>query len=95
MPPWVSAKDIILEISDDALTYLAKEGYNPHYGARPLNRLIQNKILNSVASFIIGKGVKKGDIVFVSMKNGELLIEMKKNKIKSPYQTKAANKKLP
>ncbi len=81
-------KDIILQISDDALNYLAKEGYDPHYGARPLNRLIQNKILNPVANFIIGKGVKKGDVVYVSMKDNELLIEMKKSKIKSPYQNK-------
>ncbi len=90
------AKDIELEISADALNYLAKEGYNPHYGARPLSRLIQNKILNPVATFIIGKGVKKGDVVNVTIKDGELGIEMKKKKIKSnvrvakpsPYNTK-------
>lgn len=73
-------KGIDLEISDDSLDYLAKEGYNPHYGARPLARLIQDKILNPVAMFIISKGVKKGDTVHVSMKEGELLIEMKKKK---------------
>ena len=71
-------KGIGLNISDDALSYLAKEGYDPHFGARPLNRLIQNKILNPVASFIISNGVKKGDNVFVSMKGEELLIEAKK-----------------
>ncbi|MCC6323279.1 AAA family ATPase, partial [Candidatus Nomurabacteria bacterium] len=80
------AKDIVLDISDEALDYLAKEGYNPHYGARPLGRLIQDKILNPVASFIIGKGVKKGDAVYATMKNGELSIEMKKNKINSPIK---------
>lgn len=82
------AKDIVMEISDEALGYLAKEGYNPHYGARPLNRLIQEKILNSVASFILGKGIRKGDVVCISIKNNELLIEKKKKKIKSPYQVK-------
>ncbi len=76
-------KGIKLEITEDALSYLAKEGYNPHYGARPLNRLIQNKILNTVASHIISNGVKKGDSVYVSVKNGELHIETKKGKIKS------------
>ena len=80
------AKDIVLDISNEALDYLAKEGYNPHYGARPLNRLIQDKILNPVASFIIGKGVNKGDRVYATIKNGELSIEMKKNKIKSPMK---------
>ncbi len=81
-------QNIGLEVSDEALDHLAKEGYDPHYGARPLNRLIQTKILNQVASFIINKGVKKGDNVFVTIKNNELLIEMKKDKIKSPYQKK-------
>lgn len=76
-------KDITLEINDEALDYMAQEGYNPHYGARPLGRLIQNKILNPVASFIIGKGVKKGDVVYVTVKDKDLHIEMKKRKIKS------------
>ncbi len=87
------AKDIDFKVSDEALSYLAKEGYNPHYGARPLNRLIQNKILNPVANFMISNDVRKGDTVFVSVKNNELLIETKKfhtkgqvNKIKSPIQ---------
>jgi len=80
------AKDIDFKVSDEALSYLAKEGYNPHYGARPLNRLIQNKILNPVANFMISNDVKKGDTVFVSVKNNELLIETKKGKIKSPIQ---------
>jgi len=81
-------KGIDFEISDEALSYLAKEGYNPHYGARPLNRLIQNKILNPVASYIISNGVKKGDTVIVSVKNKELNIETKKGKIKSSIRVR-------
>jgi len=76
-------KGINLRISGEALSYLAKEGYDPHYGARPLNRLIQVKILNPVATYIISNGVKKGDTVFVSMKNGEIIIETQRGKIKS------------
>jgi len=79
----LEAKEIGLKISDEALVYLAKEGYNPHYGARPLNRLIQNKILNPVASYIISNGVKAGDAILVSIKNDELLIQTQKGKIKS------------
>ena len=69
------AKGIDFKISDEALSYLAHEGYDPHYGARPLNRLIQNKILNPVATYIISNGVKKGDTVAVSVKNNELIIQ--------------------
>ena len=85
------AKSIDFKINEEALDYLAKEGYNPRYGARPLNRLIQNKILNPLALHIISNKVKKGDTVTVSMKGNELLIETKKShtersagKIKSP-----------
>jgi ATP-dependent Clp protease ATP-binding subunit ClpB len=75
-------KGITLTITDEALALLAKEGYNPQYGARPLNRLIQSKILNPVATFIISNNTKKGDTVSVEVKNNELVIEMKKNKIR-------------
>lgn len=86
------AKDIALEITDEALSYLAKEGYNPNYGARPLNRLIQTKILNPVASYIITHGVTKGDVVHVSVKGGELFIETKKGKTKSTMLARVSSK---
>lgn len=81
-------KKIGFKISNDALKYLAKEGYNPHYGARPLNRLIQNKILNPVASYIISNGVKSGDVVVVSVKNNEMIIQKEKGKIKNSIRIK-------
>jgi ATP-dependent Clp protease ATP-binding subunit ClpB len=79
-------KGITLDISNEALSYLAKEGYNPHYGARPLNRLIQNKILNPVATYIISSGVKKGDTVYVTVKDKELSIVTKRSSTKSPLK---------
>ena len=82
----LASKGINFEITEEALAHLAKEGYDPHFGARPLNRLIQNKILNPVASYIISNGVKKGNTIYVSVKNKELVIENKKGKIKSPIR---------
>jgi ATP-dependent Clp protease ATP-binding subunit ClpB len=73
-------KGIELEISNESLDYLAKEGYNPHYGARPLNRLIQDKILNPVATLIISKKVKKDDVLRIEMKNDQLIVDFKKKK---------------
>ncbi len=75
-------KEIILNVSESALEYLAKEGYNPQYGARPLKRLIQNKILNPVATMMISKGMLFGGVVSVGMKNGELTITADKIKRK-------------
>lgn len=61
-------KEIRLEIAQDVLTFLAKDGYNPEYGARPLKRLIQNKILTPVASLIVRDDLMKGGTVSVTMK---------------------------
>ena len=85
-------KGIMFKINDDAMNYLAKEGYDPHYGARPLNRLIQNKILNPVATYILSNGVKKGDTIAVSVKNGELLIDKEKGKVKSSIRVPSKSK---
>ena len=76
----LAQKDIILEIPAQVLSYLAKEGYNPQYGARPLKRLIQSKILTPVASLIISRGVLKGGTITVGVKNGEFAFDVKKPK---------------
>ncbi len=83
----LAIKEISLELSDEAYEYLAKEGYNPQYGARPLKRIIQNKILNPIASMIIGKGIMKGGVVSISLKNNlskaeasELVFDIKKGR---------------
>ena len=73
-------KEITLEVSDDAYAYLSKEGYNPQYGARPLKRVIQNKILTPIASMMISKGVLKGGVVSVGFKNNELTFDVKKGR---------------
>jgi len=88
----LATKNISIEVTDEALAYLGREGYNPNFGARPLNRLIQTKILNPVASHIISNGVTKGDVVYVSMKNGELAIDTKKQKTKSSIKTRQASR---
>ncbi len=73
-------KGIDLQINDAAYKLLAKLGYDPHYGARPLNRLIQTKILNPIATHIIAHDIKPGTIVEVTEKNGELVVEHKTRK---------------
>jgi len=75
----LQGKGISLDVSEEASSLLAKEGYDPHYGARPLGRLIQEKILNPVAMLIISKGAKKGDVVCVSVKNNEISVDVKKD----------------
>jgi ATP-dependent Clp protease ATP-binding subunit ClpA len=61
-------KSISLNLSPAVYEYLAKEGYNPQYGARPLKRLIQNKILTPVANLLISQEVVKGGTIEVGVK---------------------------
>jgi ATP-dependent Clp protease ATP-binding subunit ClpB len=75
----LAEKDITLSIAQEALEYLAKEGYNPHYGARPLRRLIQDKILTKVAGLMVSRGVLSGGAVTVGHKNGEFTFDVRKS----------------
>ena len=58
-------KHIALTFTDASIEHLAKEGYNPQYGARPLKRLIQTKILTPVANMMVARGVLEGGSVSV------------------------------
>jgi len=73
----LSEKDIELVIDAGVYDALSKEGYDPQYGARPLKRLIQTKILNPVASFMISSGVMHGGVAVVAMKDGAVAIDIK------------------
>lgn len=73
-------KEISLIIATDVLDKLGKEGYNPQFGARPLRRLIQEKILNPVANAMIKERLLTGATVTVSLKNDELVVKIEKKK---------------
>jgi len=73
-------KEIDLEVTESVSELLAKEGYNPQYGARPLKRLIQDKILNPVASMMISNKVLSGGTVLVDVRNGSFAFDIKRSK---------------
>ncbi len=60
-------KEITLSVSKEAIQYLVEKGYNPTYGARPLKRLIQDKILTKVAQLMVSKGILQGGTVTVDV----------------------------
>jgi ATP-dependent Clp protease ATP-binding subunit ClpB len=76
----LAQKEITLEVSDDAMKLLSKEGYNPQFGARPLKRLIQSKILNQAAQLIISKSILKGGSITVGVKDGQFTFDVKKGR---------------
>ena len=74
----LGGKRITLNITPEVRAWLAEKGYNPQYGARPLKRAIQDKILTPIASLMVGQGIMEGGTVTVSLKNNEPHFDVKK-----------------
>jgi ATP-dependent Clp protease ATP-binding subunit ClpB len=68
-------RNIELEVSDRAKSYLAQKGYDPVYGARPLKRLIQREIENELALKLLDGTFQDGDVIRVDEANGALTFE--------------------
>jgi ATP-dependent Clp protease ATP-binding subunit ClpB len=84
----LAEKQIELVLAPAVYEYLAKEGYNPQYGARPLRRLIQTKILTPVANLLISQEVSKGGRVTVDLRGDKFTFDVKKkNRGESPVVT--------
>lgn len=86
-------KNIELTFKSTVLDFLAKEGYNPQYGARPLKRIIQQKILTPVANLMISKGVMEGGKIAISMKGDSPSFTVTKKGGKTVKKKKAKVKK--
>ena len=69
-------KQIKLELSDEVKAYLAKIGFDPVYGARPLKRVIQKNIQNEVAKMIISRQIQEHSTLKIEMKDTALNFEV-------------------
>jgi ATP-dependent Clp protease ATP-binding subunit ClpB len=67
------AHDIGFEISDTALDRLAEAGFYPVYGVRPLKRVIQQQLENTLAQDLLAGEFKAGDIIKVDISGDELV----------------------
>ncbi|KAG2194559.1 hypothetical protein INT47_006518 [Mucor saturninus] len=73
---------ISIDVDMEARDWLGEHGYEPAYGARPLNRLIQKKLLNPLARLLIDGGIRTGETAKVSIKtlpSGEVDLDIKRN----------------
>lgn len=84
----LEAKGITLKISRAALDKIAKDGYDPENGARPLRRTIQNEIEDEIASMLIDGAVSKGDIIKIGASRDKLKFDLvkKQSKIKEAVE---------
>ena len=68
----LEGQGIDLRVTDDAINYIAKEGYDPQFGARPVKRALQKLVLNELSKSIIGGKVDSSKPVIVELRDGEL-----------------------
>jgi len=68
-------KHIAIALTDSAKELLAREGFDPAYGARPLKRTIQHRVLDPLAMKMLEGEIKDGDSVTVSARGGEIVFK--------------------
>lgn len=68
---------ITLEISDEALMWLAKTGFDPAFGARPLKRVMQRQITNHLSEMILAGQVGEDDTVEIGLENDAIVMKKK------------------
>ncbi len=64
---------IVMEVTPAALHYLAEEGYNPEFGARPVKRVIHRMVLNKLSKDILAQKVDKERPIVIDVKDNELV----------------------
>ena len=69
----LSANGITLEVTPAALHFLAEEGYDPEFGARPVKRVIHRLILNRLSKDILAQTVDKSRPIIIDVKEGDLV----------------------
>jgi ATP-dependent Clp protease ATP-binding subunit ClpA len=72
----MAGKKVFINISDKLRNWLAREGYDPNYGARPLGRMIQKEIKDQLADEILFGKLVKGGVVFVDRDEDGLTFKM-------------------
>ena len=88
----LSERNITISLSEEARAYLAKEGYDPAMGARPLSRIIQKEIKRPLSEEILFGKLKNGGDVFIDYKKDEIRFAYEKDKPKASKKSKVKNK---
>lgn len=64
---------VTLDITPEALSYLAQEGYNPEFGARPVKRVLQRMVLNRLSKDILAQKVDREHPIIIDCNDDELI----------------------
>jgi len=73
----VKAQGMEIEFDDSVIELVANIGYDPEFGARPMERVIQNVVENPLADALLEGKFNKGDTIFATVKDGKIVFEKK------------------
>lgn len=85
----LSEKEIALEITEAAKAHLGENGFDPVLGARPLRRLIQDEIEDSLSDEVLNRRLVAGDVAMIDFEDEAIKITSKKAKAKPKAKAKA------
>lgn len=71
----LAANGITLQVTEQALKHLAKDGFDPQFGARPVKRVIHRQILNKLSKDILAQNVDKEKPIIIDVKDDELVFK--------------------
>ena len=74
----LAERKMTVELTDAAKELIAREGFDPVYGARPLKRALQREVQNPLAVRILEGDLSDGDTVVVDVKDGEIVFEARR-----------------
>lgn len=84
-------RKIKIQVSQPAKVWLGEHGYEPVFGARPLNRLIQQQVLNPLARLIIDGGVRNGETAHVDVNADNEIFIARNHEMESDYEVEDPN----
>lgn len=69
----LSKQEITIDATDQAIDYLVQAGFDPHYGARPIKRIIQKKVTNALSKEILSQKISKDSVVLIDAFEDQLV----------------------
>jgi ATP-dependent Clp protease ATP-binding subunit ClpB len=69
----LSKQNITLDATNKAINYLAAKGYDPQYGARPIKRIIQKEVLNTLSKELLSGKITADSVVLIDSFNDTLV----------------------
>ena len=73
-----------MEVSDSAKTWLAEKGYDRHFGARPLRRVIQDNIEDKLSDALLSGHIKPATTVIIDLEDDEIVVNTLSPKLQTP-----------